>query len=574
MLDRSHMSLQNIDHDWSLHACNYWICDGIIPHEAHEVWQLGEALHRDMGFVIDYLSSPEFSRQGCTQVDGRDLPLRHMGMSGEHKPYFISSETCGFILDLAGIVPHNKFQHSGKIHVLKLSRCTFRFASPPFLCCHSLRFLCLDHCRDLVSSTDEKDTARSWPCFLNLWVLDLRYTHWDEILSAHMLDLMINLRELNVSGAQNWDMSHLHGRLSTIHKLRVTKSTCSNSEETGGRNLFLEMERMELFEFSENHTTQGMTRLSGAAKSSSLKTVTIDQCVGLENISFRGCQELKDIFFTGLFASLEELDLSNTAIKILDLQKLQATHLKRLILLGCEKLRAVLWPPKDKTPQNLEVLHINTTKTTSRVGSAQTASFHFNWYISMSDARLLRSVVPVQQYLKQNWVFIEMDSYPASNVVSSGIRNQMWANPPAPTLTAHDCYFHIQTLETYTPSPPALICNITDELHVHDSLSITDFSFPPDSEWSRLKWCKVERCPKLSYVFHTELSRNGMNIFRSLRTFWASQLPEVHYIWSWSSVYSNLTGKESFHSLNSCTLTAAPSSRGSSRPQQLQNSQI
>uniref|UniRef100_A0ACD6AKN4 Uncharacterized protein n=1 Tax=Avena sativa TaxID=4498 RepID=A0ACD6AKN4_AVESA len=634
MLDRNHMSLHNINHDWALHASNYWICDGIIP-QAQGIrepcaWLLGEALHQDMEFLIGYLSSHELSRQGCTdQVD-----LHHMRMSDEYRPYFISTKTCGFILNPDGIVP-DKFQHSEQIRVLKLSRCTFRFASPPFLFCHSLRFLCLDHCRDQgVSSTDakeEEEIITSWPCFQGLWVLDVRYTHWDEILSAHMLDLMTQLRELNVMGAQNWDMSHLHGQLSNIHKLRVTKSTCCNSEETAGQNLFLEMKRMELFEFSENHTTEGMKRLSGAARSTSLKTVIVGACVGLENISFRGCQELKDLFFTGLFAILEELDLSNTAIKFLDLKNVEAAHLKRLILLGCEKLRAILWPPKDKRAQYLEVLRIDNTQSASSsspekweenikedstcigrssssayaggkepLGSVQAASFDFNWYISMSDARLFRSIVPVEQYLQGKCVCIEMDSYPASNVVSGGIqfqgahgiRNQTdhyspygkdgmvveghphvvaasegaimtWACPPAPTLTAHDCYFHIQDEERkkkgrrLAPSLPALICNITNVLHFHNNLSITCFRVPPDTKWNCLEWCKVERCSELSFVFYTDQKSGDNTIFPRLRTFWASQLPEAYRIWTWNP-RSMQPGKESFHCLEFLHLDCCP----------------
>uniref|UniRef100_A0ACD5T6M0 Uncharacterized protein n=1 Tax=Avena sativa TaxID=4498 RepID=A0ACD5T6M0_AVESA len=562
-----------------------------------------------------------------------------MRMSDEYRPYFISTKTCGFILNPAGIVPDNKFQHSEQIRVLKLSRCTFRFASPPFLFCHSLRFLCLDHCRDLVvsSSTDDADEeeeiiTRSWPCFQDLWVLDVRYTHWDEILSAHMLGLMTQLRELNVMGAHNWDMSQLHGRLSNIHKLRVTKSTCCNSEETTGQNLFFEMGKMEIFEFSENRTTQGMRSLYGSARGGSLKTVIVGGCVGLENISFRGCQELKDLFFTGLFVSLEELDLSNTAIKFLDLKNVEAAHLKRLILLGCEKLRAILWPPKDKRAQYLEVLRIDNTQSASSsssqakweenieedrtcigsssstggkeaVGSVRAASFDFNWYISMSDARLLRSIVPVEQYLQGKCVCIEMDSYPASNVVSGGIqfqgahgiRNQtdhyspaygkdamvveghphvvtasegaimMWACPPAPTLTAYDCYFHIQDEEKKKGrrpalSPPALICNITNVLHFHNSLSITWFPFPPDTKWDCLEWCKVERCPELRFVFYTDQKWGDYTIFPRLRTFWASQLPEAYCIWNWSKTYLQ-PGEESFHCLEFLHLDCCPKLR-------------
>jgi hypothetical protein len=51
-------------------------------------------------------------------------------------------------------------------------------------------------------------------------------------------------------GAENWDMSHLRGRLRNIRKLRVTKSTCCNYESS----LFSEMEQMEILEFSGNKT--------------------------------------------------------------------------------------------------------------------------------------------------------------------------------------------------------------------------------------------------------------------------------------------------------------------------------
>jgi hypothetical protein len=396
-----------------------------------------------------------------------------------------------------------------------------------------------------------------------------------------MLDLMTQLRELNVTGAQNWDMSSLHGRLSNIYKLRVIKSACC-LEEAGRNNLVFEMEQ----------DIQGMASLSKAARSTSLTTVTIDDCVGLENICFRGCQELKDLFFTGLFVSLEELDLSNTAIKFLNLKNVEATHLKRLILLGCKKLRAILWPPKYKRTKYLEVLRIDNTQSAlsgqsewgenikedtpsigssssaggkELVGCGQAASFEFNWQISMSDARLLRSIVPIEQYLKGKCVCIEMDSYPASTVVSGGIPLHgvimLWACPPAPTLTANDCYFHIQDEEMLqrssdsTASPPALICSNTNVLHVHNSLSITGF-FPPDSGWNSLEWCKVERCPKLSSVFPN--CQKGGDIFRRLRTFWASQLPKAHYIWTWSYRTTIQPSEKSFHCLEFLHVDCCP----------------
>uniref|UniRef100_A0ACD5TYT2 Uncharacterized protein n=1 Tax=Avena sativa TaxID=4498 RepID=A0ACD5TYT2_AVESA len=223
MLERSYMSLHTIDYDWALHAANYWICNGIVQnaHDIREAWQLADGLHQEMELYIDYLSSYNLHRRACKSMDASNQRLYKMGWSAECRPYFISTEACEFVPNLAGIISNSMFQHSEKLRVLKLSRCTFRFISLPFRCCQNIRFLCLDHCQNLVSSTyaEEEEIIRSWPCFESLWVLDLRYTHWNQILSGHMLDLMIQLRELNVTGAQNWDMSHLHGRLSSIHKL-------------------------------------------------------------------------------------------------------------------------------------------------------------------------------------------------------------------------------------------------------------------------------------------------------------------------------------------------------------------
>ncbi|TVU41918.1 hypothetical protein EJB05_15477, partial [Eragrostis curvula] len=82
------------------------------------------------------------------------------------------------------------------------------------------------------AGTEDDDIRR---CFQRLWVLDVRYTvGCDKILSAQMMDIMTHLRELNVMGAQGWDIGQLQGRLPNIRKLRVQKSTtihCSCSED-------------------------------------------------------------------------------------------------------------------------------------------------------------------------------------------------------------------------------------------------------------------------------------------------------------------------------------------------------
>jgi hypothetical protein len=66
----------------------------------------------------------------------------------------------------------------------------------------------------------------------------------------------------------------------------------------------------------------------------------------------------------GQFGSLVELDMSGTSIETLDLSAIQAQNLKRIFLLGCEKLRAILWPHEENKKIKLEVLRIDTTHIT------------------------------------------------------------------------------------------------------------------------------------------------------------------------------------------------------------------
>nr|CAB3452142.1 unnamed protein product [Digitaria exilis] len=134
-------------------------------------------------------------RRHIQKMNRRFLVIFHNGSSEE----IDLANFCGF--PLSG---YSTNKHCwDKLRVLKLSRCTFNFQSPPFICCHSLRFLWLDHCQGTQTSTDrgarkEEDVRR---CFQRLWVLD----------------------GANVIGAQHWDMGQLQGRLPNIRKLRTVK---------------------------------------------------------------------------------------------------------------------------------------------------------------------------------------------------------------------------------------------------------------------------------------------------------------------------------------------------------------
>uniref|UniRef100_A0ACD5TAZ7 Uncharacterized protein n=3 Tax=Avena sativa TaxID=4498 RepID=A0ACD5TAZ7_AVESA len=581
-----------IDYDWAIHTTNYWVCNGIIAlSDIDRAWKVGDVLQREVHMLnID-------SR--LTNDEATIMLSSHLVRSAERMPYCISTTTCGFVQSHSGVILENMFERSHGLSVLKLSWCTFSLSLPPFLYCHSLRFLWIEHCQDHItrSSSDhchidadkeelelDNSTTRSWPCFQSLWVLDLRYTDCDWILSAQVMDLMTQLRVLNVTGAKNWDMSHLRGRLHNIRKLRITKSTCFFNND-----VFSKMESIELLEFSGNTVRQGMSSFSVSASNSSLKTVTIDGCDGLRIISFRGCKELKNVFLKGLLWFIGKLDISGTNIKTLDLGGIQSILPERIILLGCHRLRAILWPERVKDKLNWPcILRIDTTSTSAPMEGVEAPHAHpycdqslqkqkeekFNggWQISVTDARLLRSLSPVSGYLSDECIHLDIcgttilggsnvqgtnkdklvEVQPhKSTVMDSEYRDvlkggsvgvmMMWDCPEinwwrrATTCIIKVMIMHGQGKKLLEDARGALsfpdfMCIGATSLHVYDNSSIISIPAPLRG----LRWCRVERCPKLKEVF------TGMWSFYDLYTFWASQLLTACYIWGWPYYLHNL----------------------------------
>ncbi|XP_020181826.1 uncharacterized protein [Aegilops tauschii subsp. strangulata] len=601
MLKRCCIGPHIVDYDWVVHTSNYWVCDGIITlADIERAWQVGDVLQRELRL----LGTENRHNIGDLTV----MPSSHLSRSTEHIPYWISKATCRFVLSPSGVMPDDMFQHSHRLGVLKLSRCTFSFSLPPFLCCHSLRFLWLDHCQDIQTRTHNIDVEKEeeldhnttvlWECFQSLWVLDLRHTDCDQILSARVMDLMIQLRELNVMGARNWDMSHLQGRLRNIRKLRVTKSTCYFNN-----NVFSGMWNMELLDFSGNIVRQGMATLSGPESNNSLKTVIIGGCDGLKIISFRGCKELKNLFLKGSLGNLNELDLSGTRVKMLDFGGVETSSIpKKLILLGCEKLRAILWPQKVIREGWFGVLlSIDTmsTSTSADGGEAPLAHPHVDpsiqrqkeeifkarWRISLMDTRFLRSLSPVRWYLGGSSIHIDVchaATVGGSNIQGTSSDELVQVQPHTSTLMdskyrdilkggpvaivmMRDCpkifvrqwtqvvaciinvIMHGQSNKLLEDNPsitsipgqadtcalllPHFLCEAATSLHVYDNPAITSIPAPPQgSGWRSIRWCRMERCPKLHTVFTTPEGSNVKSFFW-LETFWASQLLSACYIW-------------------------------------------
>ncbi|KAI4978845.1 hypothetical protein ZWY2020_015598 [Hordeum vulgare] len=399
----------------------------------------------------------------CRLHDRLALVEHKKGLLPDDIGMVLSEATSCFILPdynyrylmILATIPDCIFQHShsSKLRVLHLERCSFSFESPPFLCCSKLRFLQLYSCTNILSDKHPSHNE-DMSCFHKLWVLHLWHTNWYQLLSEEMMNFMADLRELRVELVKGWSIRDLRGKFPSLVKVQV----------------------QEYLFYKEYH-------LPDLSSAHFLKTVILDSCVELEqvvpgvlppmlesftfrnyidysakisSISFRGFSQLKSILLIGDLGKLQELDLSGTTVKIFDLRKVSAPNLKRLILLGCEKLCAILWPEKYKMTQVLEVLHINTIRSTSaaqanreektrdpiaaagsstihvataaELGISRHASFDFKWYISPRDTRILRSLEPVKN-IEHSHVYMEMVSSPtsAATVADSEIAQAIWS---------------------------------------------------------------------------------------------------------------------------------------------------
>ncbi|XBI98037.1 hypothetical protein VPH35_018307 [Triticum aestivum] len=576
--------------DLKTHALNYWICNGIIQGQDNtSAWEIGNSLQRNMS--LDCAVQFDENTTHLLQVSNDLLVNRwnfttHEEMLKDNTRVLPSQVTSFFLFadepprNTTSILPVGMFQHSQTLlRVLHLSHCTFSFASPPFAHCAQLRLLHLDHCTNITDDDEHPSQNEDMSCFQKLWVLYLRYTYWYWLLSENMKSLMADLRELNVEGVKHGSISDLCGGRPSLVILRVTVlgPVCMENEDTNNQAHFPNM-------YSTNSLTtssiindvlppllESFSFINNAATAAKISS-----------ISFQGCSQLSSILLRGNLWRLEELDLSRTAVKTLDLREVEAPYLNRLMLLGCKKLRAILWPAYDEMIWDLEKLHISTVQSASpsqnnweektkkasvaggsssilgfgesQLGTGRIATFDFNWYITVIDsspasgaavggrevAQGIGSQEQFAQYLYARDVFQE---HPQAVSAIEGVTSWMWACPPIPTPSPQDWYFHMQDEEnmergslqqqhnarrinTVVALAPVLMCDNAQLLYVHDSSSTTCIPCP-----------QIERCPKLCSVFATHQLSSDQITFWSLSTFWASQLPMAFYIWNWSTIY-------------------------------------
>ncbi|KAF7088270.1 hypothetical protein CFC21_091395 [Triticum aestivum] len=595
-----------VEYDWETHACNYWICDGIL--QGDRAYEVGSALYGVIQMVRYltihmqmYLSEHRKQYERWVSITSSKLGAQNISaVPAKASSYFLTCERDGQ-LELA----NDLFQLASNLRVLKLCRCNFDFASPPFRCCHSLRFLWLDHCTNLGKEQG------GGLCLPNLLVLDIRFT--DFVLLAEMIEMMTNLMEVNTKGVSWRTISHAWKKLQNLHKLRVTESSDVITVDTC---CSIDMMNLELLDLSGNIHMESLPAMSSAAN---LKMLVLDGCSSLEHvalegappllesfsfdgygpaekwthpiqlpkeklrpksrsalvqeaqvrrISLKGCARLHNMFLRAL-PNLEEMDLSGTAVKSLDLSAMDIPQLKKIFLVGCEQLRSLAW---NKRNRSLGVLHVDTRgKVASAIYSGEQMPSAYEVVMAFSDGRFICStinglyrIIPINTK-----VYLHISSTHQSQVnVTRGIK-EIGPSPEGLVATGTFLPYNDIVINKDIVTCSALLWdhrqlyplgvhieigegshhldNMNDNeafigfmehkvksLHVHDNISVTTLLPGARRCWARLEWSHVERCPKLHTVFP---NWGGYRSFQSIKIFSASDLPMAYCIWGTCTEY-------------------------------------
>ncbi|KAF8781194.1 hypothetical protein HU200_000698 [Digitaria exilis] len=646
---------KSIISDWvAAHASNYWICNGIL--NGGMTKEMINVLYQEIRWECDGSLLDEIFEVLMKQKEFPFLVVKDNVIHEKWSPYrwiSISSKKLMLqydvlqisLLDVSSLfvaleksnspqgLPNKLFEHGSNLAVLTLSYCAFNFVEPPFLHqCPRLRFLGLDRCTH--ENTSEGGNSEEWKCLHNLWVLDIRYTEWNEILCGRKLDLMANLTELNIEGVRCWQyISQLQGKLPDLQKLRIINPSHQGKTSAGYcSNSFADKTKLEILDLSGNKDMNSLP--ASLSTASSLEVLVLDGCAGLENvvlpnklasslrsfsfdgygpalrwisivglppessrpkpasdankmeetiktskISLEGCKKLEKLFLRGL-PNLEELNLSGTAVKLLDFGTMvvDCPSLKRVFLLGCEQLRAIRWGSYDEQ-LNIELLCIDTRPGRAPRFGKPLLSQHKDrcsqLHAIFADARLARSLESYLYHTKDVYYNIHITSSteyvgilpleatiegtiePSNqlthNVVASQygdvpvakIGGTMFAavlQPPTQRLDRHieisEGAISIESElsgEDGSGNLGSMINHHAKSLHLHDASLKSSL---PSSGWNILRWCRVERCPNMETVFPPWSS-----CFFQLETVWASDLPMARCIRSnggCSQSYENL----------------------------------
>jgi hypothetical protein len=260
----------------------------------------------------------------------------------------------------------------------------------------------------------------------------------------------------------------------------------------------------------------------------------------------------------------------------------QVPRLKRLFLIGCKHLRAIIFVGDNcyKLIPNLELVCIDTRPGTvcPRPSIDKTKSFPLRVHAIVVDTRLTWSLERLfsnyftREKIKDIYFNIHVTSSPFYDwVVQSEATNNdkfdigdqgclqqltasgkysdvlsMVGDPPMkafphPPATRFDRHLELGGGSWHEGSMLEILGSTTiyfaESLHLHDvSKKKIHPSIAVRDPWNQLKWCRTERCPKLDTVFPSDYYN-----FPELETFWAWDLLMARSIWSrgWYSQWQN-----------------------------------
>uniref|UniRef100_A0ACD5VD17 Uncharacterized protein n=1 Tax=Avena sativa TaxID=4498 RepID=A0ACD5VD17_AVESA len=325
-----------------------------------------------------------------------------------------------------------------------------------------------------------------------------------------------------------------------------------------------------------------------------LSTAEDKNDISTSKISLEGCTKLESLFLRGI-PNLVEPDLSGTAIKILDFRTMvvQVPRLKRLYLIGCKHLRAIICFQSRFCAliPELELMCIDTRAATlsSRPFIDNSRSFGLQVQMVILDARIAHALKDLLDHSKEVffniWItmspvydrFVQFEAInkykisPNSQAILQHLTPAGWytdvlsmvGDPPMqafpqPPATRLDIHIEIAEGSCHVESGLKgalgyLMGCFAESLYLHDVL-IHAIIPKGEYKWLHLRWCCVERCPKLDTVFPS-----GSCEFPKLETLWASELLMARWIWSKGSRHGWYTDNtNSFKNLKHLHLHSCP----------------
>uniref|UniRef100_A0ACD5XYB5 Uncharacterized protein n=1 Tax=Avena sativa TaxID=4498 RepID=A0ACD5XYB5_AVESA len=437
--------------------------------------------------------------------------------------------------------------------------------------------------------------------------------------------MMGELRELNlkVAGASNsvQDMAKLDLTwLCNLHRLRVIDS--STFLAALAQDSFMGMQKLELLDLSGNSDIEVLPNISAANR---LRVLIVDGCAGLQQvepdtlpkslesfsfdgfgrasrwknslhmpekkarpnihanqeppkvykISLEGCEELKNIFLRGL-PNIKELNLSDTAIKALDLETIQVLQIECLFLFGCWNLHRLKWGHGGHPC--VKLLCIDFRKKEERGPADDCCQYYLCPQIQQETSRQMVHIVIIDAKFLQAFEsgdFPDISGITESNqhfhihfASSGGRRKVIGNNKERITISSTAGYPYMDVLnkvikmvdngEACTQHLPLGRhieiskggCNWKskdqigilehfmangESFHVHDHPFVTTGNLETQlylDQFRNIRWCCIQRCPKLHTVFLLDQYPVNIVSFEKLETICVSHLLAVQCVWS------------------------------------------